>query len=136
MVVTLIGVLIFKLQGRLVCTLSFPSSFRVVDFSFDPHYDFVQILDIERLPRFLNEIVLEGGSIHVDGEGNNIASWSVLSFIYLYHLSKSYDLISSTKQKKTWHLRREPVFKLDTISCQIYVCPFCCKYRTNIRLLN
>ncbi|CAK9330033.1 unnamed protein product [Citrullus colocynthis] len=28
-----------------------------------------KILDIERVPRFLNTIVLEGGSIHVDGEG-------------------------------------------------------------------
>ncbi|KAL4036134.1 agmatine deiminase [Cucumis melo var. makuwa] len=28
-----------------------------------------KILDIERLPRFPNTIILEGGSIHVDGEG-------------------------------------------------------------------
>ncbi|XP_022965832.1 agmatine deiminase [Cucurbita maxima] len=28
-----------------------------------------KILNIEKLPRFLNKIILEGGSIHVDGEG-------------------------------------------------------------------
>lgn len=73
MVVTLIGVLIFKLQGRLVCTptISLPSCFLIVDYIlFDPLYVFVQILDIERVPRFFNKFVLEGGSIHVDGEGN------------------------------------------------------------------
>ncbi|PRQ37851.1 putative agmatine deiminase [Rosa chinensis] len=31
----------------------------------------LQILAIEKLPRFPHTIILEGGSIHVDGEGNN-----------------------------------------------------------------
>ena len=29
----------------------------------------VQIVEIERIPRFAHTMVLEGGSIHVDGEG-------------------------------------------------------------------
>lgn len=29
----------------------------------------LQILDAERIPQFVNHMVLEGGSIHVDGEG-------------------------------------------------------------------
>lgn len=31
----------------------------------------LQILEIEKLPRFPHSMILEGGSIHVDGEGNN-----------------------------------------------------------------
>lgn len=29
-----------------------------------------QILDIERVPKFKHSMILEGGSIHVDGEGD------------------------------------------------------------------
>eukprot|EP00246_Nothoceros_aenigmaticus_P006928 TRINITY_DN2035_c0_g1_i1.p1 TRINITY_DN2035_c0_g1~~TRINITY_DN2035_c0_g1_i1.p1 ORF type:complete len:313 (+),score=40.31 TRINITY_DN2035_c0_g1_i1:285-1223(+) len=34
----------------------------------------LKILEVERLPRFRNSLVLEGGSIHVDGEGTCITT--------------------------------------------------------------
>lgn len=30
---------------------------------------YCQILEVEETPRFAHEMILEGGSIHVDGEG-------------------------------------------------------------------
>lgn len=43
---------------------------------------FHQILEIEKLPRFPQSIILEGGSIHVDGEGECLIDFS--SFLHLY----------------------------------------------------
>lgn len=36
----------------------------------------LQILAVEKLPRFPHSMILEGGSIHVDGEGNKILDLS------------------------------------------------------------
>lgn len=78
MVAIRIGVLTFLLQGRSVQqnAFHFPGvnacCCLVLFLTYYPHSSFwYQILGIERLPRFYQPMVLEGGSIHVDGEGNN-----------------------------------------------------------------
>ncbi|XP_039130189.1 agmatine deiminase-like isoform X2 [Dioscorea cayenensis subsp. rotundata] len=43
------------------------------DWSLDAHVA-KKILELERCPRFVNQMVLEGGSIHVDGEGTCVTT--------------------------------------------------------------
>lgn len=52
-----------------------------------PHH---QILALERIPRFRHQMILEGGSIHVDGEGENFLLYVQLlnSCLILHHGDK------------------------------------------------
>ena len=55
-------------------TFLFPKRFTTASYIFTQYHvsntDFAhQVLAVERIPRFQHSMILEGGSIHVDGEG-------------------------------------------------------------------
>ena len=47
-------------------------------------------MELERLPRFPHQMVLEGGSIHVDGEGNFLLMTFMWVFLKLYNVVVAY----------------------------------------------
>ena len=89
--VTMIGLMTFLFPKRFTTAsyiLTLSSMFQVFILLFSSYIH--QILAVERIPRFQHSMILEGGSIHVDGEG-----LSTFHSATLDHLSLFFSLCSA-----------------------------------------